>query len=586
MKKTKVVCTIGPASESEETLRKMFKAGCNVCRLNFSHGSHEEHQIKIDRIKKLRTEMNLPIAIMLDTKGPEIRLKTFANGPVDLKQNQLFTLTTRDIIGDETICSITYANLPAELTAGDRILIDDGLVEMNVLKIKNGTDIICTVINDGEISNHKGLNMPGVKVRLPFLSEKDISDIRFGVKNRVDFIAASFTRTADDVLEIRRVLEEENGNGINIIAKIENQEGLDNIDKILEVADGIMVARGDLGIEIPPEQIPLAQKRLIQKANIAGKPVITATQMLESMTRNLRPTRAEVTDIANAILDGTSAIMLSGETAAGQYPVQAVKMMYSIAETTEASLDYEKLLLNSFSKHALTTTNAIARATCSTALDLEAHAIIAATSSGDTARAISKFKPKAPIIAVTYSEEVMQRLSLNWGVYPLLTEKFTSTDELFESCIKKAKDAGFLTDGDLAILTAGIPIGLAGSTNILKIETVGKILLKGKGAGLKKIITGRVCIAKDSKQLLADFKDGDIIVAKETTDEINLVIDRASAIITENGNLAGHAAIMGMLLAKPTVIDAKNACDILTNGEIITLNGSTGVVLKGIAKMY
>ena len=586
MKKTKIVCTIGPASDSEEVLRELFKEGLNVCRLNFSHGTHEEHQIRIDRIKKIRQELNLPIAIMLDTKGPEIRLKNFGVNSVMLSKGQQFTLTTRDILGDEKICSVTYTNLAQEVKPNDRILIDDGLIELRVEKIADGTDIVCTAMSDGPVSNHKGINIPGVKIKLPFLSEQDISDLKFGVKNEVDFVAASFTRGPADILSIRKVLEEENGNNIHIIAKIENQEGVDSIDKILEVTDGIMVARGDLGIEIPPEQIPMVQKMIIRKTLRASKPVITATQMLDSMTHNPRPTRAEVTDVANAIFDGTSAIMLSGETAAGRYPVETVKMMNRIAVTAESSLNYEKIVGAVAREHSLTITNAIAHATCSMAIEMNAQVIVTATASGETPRALSKYKPKAPIVAVTPSEETARRLSLNWDVYPIVTPYFNSTDEMFERCINLAKEHGYVREGELAVLTAGVPIGLVGSTNLLKVETVGKILLKGKGTGIHSVVTGRVKVIRTEQDLLTDFADGDIIVTESTNDLMNSFIERAGAVITENGNLSGHAAMMGLNLSKPTIVGAKEATSVLHNGDIITLNGKTGVVVKGTAVIY
>ena len=586
MKKTKIVCTIGPASDSEEVLRELFKEGLNVCRLNFSHGTHEEHQIRIDRIKKIRQELNLPIAIMLDTKGPEIRLKNFGVNSVMLSKGQQFTLTTRDILGDEKICSVTYTNLAKEVKPNDRILIDDGLIELRVEKVTDGTDIVCTVMSDGPVSNHKGINIPGVKIKLPFLSEQDISDLKFGVKNEVDFVAASFTRGPADILSIRKVLEEENGNNIHIIAKIENQEGVDSIDKILEVTDGIMVARGDLGIEIPPEQIPMVQKMIIRKTLRASKPVITATQMLDSMTHNPRPTRAEVTDVANAIFDGTSAIMLSGETAAGRYPVETVKMMNRIAVTAESSLNYEKIVGAVAREHSLTITNAIAHATCSMAIEMNAQVIVTATASGETPRALSKYKPKAPIVAVTPSEETARRLSLNWDVYPIVTPYFNSTDEMFERCINLAKEHGYVREGELAVLTAGVPIGLVGSTNLLKVETVGKILLKGKGTGIHSVVTGRVKVIRTEQDLLTDFADGDIIVTESTNDLMNSFIERAGAVITENGNLSGHAAMMGLNLSKPTIVGAKEATSVLHNGDIITLNGKTEVVVKGTAVIY
>lgn len=585
MKKTKIVCTIGPASDSEEILRELFKAGLNVCRLNFSHGTYEEHQIRIDRIKKIRQELGLPIAIMLDTKGPEIRLKNFGENTVQLSAGQQFTLTTRDLTGDATICSVSYKNLAKEVKPKNRILIDDGLIELRVEKIMDGTDIVCTVLSDGPVSNHKGINIPGVKIQLPFLSEQDIADLKFGAQNEVDFVATSFTRGPADILSIRKVLEEENGNNIHIIAKIENQEGVDSIDKILKVADGIMVARGDLGIEIPPEEIPLVQKMIIRKTLQASKPVITATQMLDSMTHNPRPTRAEVTDVANAIFDGTSAIMLSGETASGRYPVETVKMMHRIAVTTENSLNYEKIMGAVAREHSLTITNAIAHATCSMALEINAQVIVTATASGETPRALAKYKPKVPIVAVTPSEGTARRLSLTWGVYPIITSYFESTDKMFEQCIAVAKETGFVQEGELAVLTAGVPVGLAGATNLLKVETVGKILLKGKGTGIQSVVTGRVKVIQTEQDLLNDFKDGDIIVTESTNDLMNAFIERANAVITENGNASGHAALMGINLAKPVIVGASEATEILKTGDIITLNGKTGVVIKGSASL-
>ena len=470
MKKTKIVCTIGPASDSERVLAEMFKAGLNVCRLNFSHGSHEEHKVKIDRIKKIREELKMPIALLLDTKGPEIRLGLFEK-PVEIVQGQEFIITTRDVIGTNQICSISYKNIAAEIKPKSRILINDGLLELQVIDILNDTDIECVAVNSGTLSSRKGVNIPGLRVNLPYMSEKDISDIEFGIENDVDFIAASFTQRADDIIQIRKLLEKHKSK-IAVIAKIENQEGLDNIDEILAEADGIMVARGDMGVEIEPEKIPHLQKQLIKKANIAGKPVITATQMLESMTHNLRPTRAEVTDVANAILDGTSAVMLSGETAAGEYPVETVAMMTSIANSIEETLDYEKLFAENVSIHETTITNAIARATCSTALALDANAIITASASGITPRALSKFKPKVPIIAITESPQVMRKLALDWDVYPVLADPIKSTDNMFDVCSQIAKDTGHVKKGDIAILTAGIPIGKAGSTNLLKVEII------------------------------------------------------------------------------------------------------------------
>lgn len=584
MKKTKIVGTIGPASESEEVLKELFLNGLDVCRLNFSHGSHEEHKKRIDTIKKIRQELNLPIAIMLDTKGPEIRIGDFKDGIVEIEEGDIFTLTTRDILGDKNIVSVSYKGLPNDVKIGTKILIDDGLVELEVMEIIDGTDIKCRALNSGTLKNRKGVNVPNVKINLPAVTEKDINDIIFGIENEVDFIAASFVRKASDVLEIRKILEENGGDYIEIIAKIENQEGVDNIDEILAVADGIMVARGDLGVEIQTEEIPIVQKELIKKANLAGKPVITATQMLDSMIRNPRPTRAEVTDVANAILDGSSAIMLSGETAAGKYPVEAVKTMYNIAVRTEASLDYNAILRSKFSIAEVSTTNAISKATCTTAMDLGASAIITATSSGYTSKAISKFRPKAPIIAATTSEKVMRKLSIVWGVYPVLAPYSNSTDEVIDYSIQAAMENNYVKEGDLVVVTAGIPVGISGSTNLIKVHTIGKVLVKGMGIGNKSTL-GKVCIINSFEELETKFKDGDIIVCKFTDKEMVKYIERASAVITEQGGLTSHAAIVGLNLNKPTIVGAEGATTVLKDGDLVTVDCITGRVYKGEARV-
>lgn len=584
MKKTKIVCTIGPASESEGVLKQLFGNGLNVCRLNFSHGSHEEHKGRIDAIKKVREEMNLPIGIMLDTKGPEIRLGNFKDEVIELEQGDIFTLTSRDILGDKTIINVSYEGLPNDVVPNDRILIDDGLVELNVIEVIDGTEIKCVALNGGTLKDHKGVNIPNVKINLPAITKKDRDDILFGIENGIDFIAASFIRKADDVTEIRRILEENGGQGIEIISKIESREGVDNIDEIIAVSDGIMVARGDLGVEIQTEEIPLVQKELIKKCNIAGKPVITATQMLDSMIRNPRPTRAEVTDVANAIFDGTSAIMLSGETAAGKYPIESVKTMYKIAIKTENSLNYSELLRTKSMQHELTTTNAIGKATCTTAQDLEAAAIITATSSGYTSKAISKFKPKAPIIAATPSKEIGRKLSLVWGVYPVLANVSTTTDEVIDFSIDSAMDQNFVKEGDLVVITAGVPVGLSGSTNLIKVQTIGKVLLVGTGIG-NKVGTGRVCIANTEEELLAKFEDNDIIVCSYTDKEMLKFMERASAFIIEQGGLTSHGAIVGINLEKPTIVGAHNATKLLNDGDIITIDSSTGQVYKGEARI-
>ena len=472
IKRTKIVCTMGPASDKEEILRELVKSGLNVCRFNFSHGSHEEHKGRMDLVKKVRQDLGQPVAILLDTKGPEIRTGNFEAPEVLLEEGQKFTITMKDVVGNKEMCTVSYKGLANDVVSGDTILIDDGLVGLRVDEV-NGDDIVCTVENSGIVKNHKGINVPGVKINLPALTEKDISDIEFGITQGIDFIAASFVRKASDVLAIREVLEKNNATHIQIISKIENQEGIDNIDSILEVSDGIMVARGDLGVEIPTEEIPIAQKMMIKKCNDLGKPVITATQMLDSMMRNPRPTRAEVTDVANAIYDGTDAIMLSGETAAGKYPVEAVKTMATIAKRTEETLKYNELLRNKKVKD-VTVTNAISYATCTTSIDLNAKAIITFTTSGHTARMVSKFRPQCPIIATTEDEGVIRRLALVWGVYPVKVSHVGNTDEVVANSIKSAKENNYLDNGDLVVITAGVPNGISGTTNLIKVHTIEK----------------------------------------------------------------------------------------------------------------
>ena len=463
IKKTKIVCTLGPASENEETLRELIKNGLNVCRLNFSHGSHEEHKGRMDLVKKLREELNMPTAILLDTKGPEIRTGKFDVPEVLLEEGQTFTITMKDVMGNKEICTVSYKGLANDVKTGDTILIDDGLVGLTVKEV-NGDDIVCEVQNSGIVKNHKGVNVPGVKVNLPAITEKDRSDIEFGIEQGIDFIAASFVRKVSDVLAIREILEENNAEHIKIISKIENQEGVENLDEIIEVSDGIMVARGDLGVEIPTEEIPVVQKLMIKKCNEAGKPVITATQMLDSMIRNPRPTRAEVTDVANAIYDGTDAIMLSGETAAGKYPVEAVKTMATIAKRAEETMRNRRDKINK-SKNV---TDAISYATCTTAMDLEAKAILSSTASGHTARMVSKFRPDCPIVATTSNESVRRQLALTWGVLPLMREKSANIDQVIVNSIEAAKTSNYVSKDDVVVITAGG----GETTNLIKVETV------------------------------------------------------------------------------------------------------------------
>ncbi|MCI8631671.1 MAG: pyruvate kinase [Firmicutes bacterium] len=476
MRKTKIICTIGPASESEDMLRGLMCAGMDVARLNFSHGSRAEQLAKIEAIKRVRGELGLFTAILLDTKGPEIRTGKFENGETIIKEGQKFTLSTESRLGDNTGCTVTYEGLSGDVKAGDRILIDDGLISLIVDEI-NGNDIICTAENGGKIKNSKGINVPSVNIKLPSLTEKDKQDLLFGIENGVDYIAASFIRNAEDVRGIRYFLDYNGGEEIRIISKIENKEGLTNIDEIIEVSDGIMVARGDLGVEIPEEDVPIAQKEIIRKCNEAGKIVVTATQMLDSMMRNPRPTRAEITDVANAILDGTDAIMLSGETASGKYPLDSVKMMEKIACKTEAAIVYDDIHYSrAETKKKGTITDTIGHCTCMAAKELSAKAILTPTSSGNTAFAVAKFRPETQIIAPTYSEHVARRLALCWGTSAIVIEKAEHQRDVYANSVNIPKERGMLKDGDCVIITAGVPLLVQGNTNLMRIHIVGNKL--------------------------------------------------------------------------------------------------------------
>ncbi|ACX67146.1 pyruvate kinase [Paenibacillus sp. cl141a] len=471
MRKTKIVCTIGPSSESLENTKKLIMAGMNVARLNFSHGDFEEHGNRIKNIRQACEELNKTVAILLDTKGPEIRTGKLEVEPIELVQDEYITLTTEEILGDKNRLSITYKELPQDVQVGSTILIDDGLIGLTVVEIQ-GTEIRCRIVNGGTIKSKKGVNVPGVAISLPGITEKDANDIIFGIEQGIDFIAASFVRKASDVLEIRELLKKHNGEHIQIISKIENQQGVDNLDEILEVSDGLMVARGDLGVEIPAEEVPLVQKRMIEKCNLAGKPVITATQMLDSMQRNPRPTRAEASDVANAIFDGTDAIMLSGETAAGKYPVESVLTMSRIAEKAESALNYRELFLKQRIAQETSVTEAISQSVAISALDLNAKAIISSTESGQTARMVSKYRPQAPIVAVTTQERTLRRLALTWGVTPVKGEQASSTDEMFDYALQGGVKSGLVKEGDLVVITAGVPLGRSGSTNLLKVDQI------------------------------------------------------------------------------------------------------------------
>ncbi|MDY3796161.1 MAG: pyruvate kinase [Agathobacter sp.] len=470
MRKTKIICTIGPACENEETLTQMCEAGMNVARLNFSHGTFEDHQKKIDLVKKVREKLDLPIAIMLDTKGPEYRIKTFENKKIELQDGDSFTLTTEDIVGNQERVSVTYENLTNELKPGDTVLINNGLVILTVDKIK-GNDVKCTVVAGGTLSDRKSMNFPNKVMKNEYLSEQDKADLLFGIKNDVDFVAASFVSNKSDMQALRTFLDENGGSDIDIIAKIENRAGVDNIDEICEIANGVMVARGDLGVEIPFIEVPAVQKYLINRCRLLGKRVITATEMLESMIHNPRPTRAEISDVANAVYDGTSAIMLSGESAAGKYPVASVKNMAEIAEFTEKNIDYEEWFYNTDYK-IKSNIDAISHATCAMAMDVKAKCIVVSSISGTTARLVSRFRCPVDIIGMTTSDRAWRKLNLSWGVTPILSEQFDSVDVMFYYAMHHAKDIYNLDKGDNVVLTGGKINGTSGNTNTIRVEEV------------------------------------------------------------------------------------------------------------------
>ena len=581
LKKTKIVCTLGPASQSEETLTKLVENGLNVCRFNFSHGSHEEHKGRMDTVKKVREQLKKPVAILLDTKGPEIRTGNFEDPEVFLEEGSKFIITMADVVGNKDICTVSYKGLAEDVVEGDTILIDDGLVGLRVENVV-GEEIHCVVENSGIVKNHKGVNVPGVKINLPALTPKDISDIEFGITQGIDFIAASFVRKASDVLAIREVLEKNNATDIQIISKIENQEGVDNLDEILQVSDGLMVARGDLGVEIPTEEIPIVQKEMIKKCNALGKPVITATQMLDSMIRNPRPTRAEVTDVANAIYDGTDAIMLSGETAAGKYPVEAVKTMAAIAKRIEETLNYDNIL-RSKGLNNTNVTDAISYATCTTAKSLLASGIVTSTSSGYTARMVSKFRPNTPIIAATPNERTSRQLSLSWGVYTVLCQQAENTDELIDKSIEASKNEKFINEGELVVVTAGVPTGVSGTTNLIKVHVISEEICQGIGIG-STTVEGTVRFVKNG-EVCENFNEGDILVTNMTDKEMNPYIEKAGAIVTEDGGMTSHAAIVGINLGKPVIVSAIGILDGVKDGEHITVDTTRGAVYRGSSRV-
>ena len=582
MRKTKIICTLGPSTDKGDVLRELIANGMNVARFNFSHGSYEEHGGRLANLKALREELGKPVAALLDTKGPEIRLKEFKNGVEMLEAGQTFTLTTREVEGTKEICSITYKDLPHDVHEGGTIMLDDGLIMLRIEKVTD-TDITCTVLNSGKIKTKKGVNVPGVHLSMPYLSQKDREDIIFGIQNGFDFIAASFVRTAQDVYDIRNLLNEYDSN-IRIIAKIENREGVNNIDSILSAADAVMVARGDLGVEIDFTELPGIQKSVIDRSFSFGKPIVTATQMLDSMMVNPRPTRAEISDVANAIYDGTSAIMLSGETAAGAYPVEALKTMSAIAERTENEPHYRDERFKDAAHGQISVSDATAHAACLTAKDVNAAAIVTVSESGNTARLLSKYRPEQPIIACVMKEQVQRQLALSWGITPLMMPLAHSTDELIEMSTSLAKENGYLHNGELAVVTAGVPVGVSGTTNMIKIHMVGNCLATGVGVGRENAdvtsATGKACVCRTLEEVRAKFKPGMVLVVPSTSNEMLSYVRDAAALVVEEPGLNSHAAIAGKALLKPTVVGAAGATSHIRDGLMIAVDCAHGSVQR------
>ena len=581
MRKTKIICTLGPSTDKGDVLRDLIANGMNVARFNFSHGSYEEHGGRLAKLKALREELGKPVAALLDTKGPEIRLKEFKNGVEMLEAGQTFTLTTREVEGTKEICSVTYKDLPQDVQPGGTIMLDDGLIMLHIEQVTD-TDIICTVLNSGKIKTKKGVNVPGVHLSMPYLSQKDREDIIFGVQNGFDFIAASFVRTAQDVYDIRNLLNEYDSN-IRIIAKIENREGVNNIDSILSAADAVMVARGDLGVEIDFTELPGIQKDIIDRSFSFGKPIVTATQMLDSMIVNPRPTRAEISDVANAIYDGTSAIMLSGETAAGDYPVEALKTMSAIAERTEQE-NHARFAPLAENTGKISVSDATAHAACLTAKDVNAAAIVTVSESGNTARLLSKYRPEQPIIACVMKEQVQRQLALSWGITPLMMPLAHSTDELIEMSTSLAKENGYLHNGELAVVTAGVPVGVSGTTNMIKIHMVGNCLATGVGVGRENAdvtsATGKACVCRTLEEVRAKFKPGMVLVVPSTSNEMLSYVRDAAALVVEEPGLNSHAAIAGKALLKPTVVGAAGATSHIRDGLMVAVDCAHGSVQR------
>lgn len=585
MRKTKIVCTIGSASESEEMLEKLMKAGMNVARLNFSHGDHAEHKARIDSIRKVSKKLGKTVAILLDTKGPEIRTHSMKDGGIELERDTEVIVSMTEVEGTPEKFSVTYDNLINDVEEGSYILLDDGLIELQVKRIdKDNGEVVCDVLNTGELKNKKGVNLPGVKVSLPGITDKDAEDINFGISEGVDFIAASFVRRPSDVLDIRKLLEAQKNTTISIIPKIENQEGIDNIKDILEVSDGLMVARGDMGVEIPPESVPMVQKDLIRQCNKLGKPVITATQMLDSMQRNPRATRAEASDVANAIYDGTDAVMLSGETAAGLYPEEAVKTMRNIAVSAEGAQDYKKLLSDRTKLVETSLVNAIGVSVAHTALNLNVKAIVAATESGSTARTISKYRPQSDIIAVTPNPETARQCALVWGIHPVIKEGRKTTDALLNNAVATAVETEKVQNGDLIIITAGVPTGEKGTTNMMKLHLVGDELAKGQGIGRNSVV-GQTLVVNNANELEGKDLSETIIVTSSVDETLVPYIENAIGLITEENGITSPSAIIGLEKGIPTVVGVENATKEIQNDVLVTIDANQGKIFEGYANV-
>ncbi|MGM0608426.1 MAG: pyruvate kinase [Candidatus Muiribacteriota bacterium] len=581
MRRTKILVTLGPAVDSKESLKALLKSGMNVARCNFSHGDHKEHLLRINKLREVSEKEGYNVAVLMDTKGPEIRTGEFTDGKISLKKGETVELTTKNIKGNNKIISVSYKKITKCVKAGTEILLDDGLITLQVIKILSPEKILCSVENSGEIKDKRGVNIPNFPIDLPNPTARDKKDIVFAVENNIDFIAISFVQNADVVLEYKKLLRKYGGEKIQVIAKIENSTGLKNFDSILNVADGIMVARGDLGVELPLEEVPIVQKQLIQKCFTAGKPVITATQLLHSMINNPRPTRAEVSDIANAIYDLTSAVMLSGETAIGNYAVKCVDIMSVVAERAEKAINYRNIYVNSLKNFVSgkDVTTAVTNAALTTAYEIGAKAIVTVTETGYTARLLSKLRPRMPIIAITSEEKVYHQLSINWGVFPVMGKKYKTLDEMHECSVSLALKDKLIEKGDIIVIVAGIPVGISGATNLIKVEIVGDILVKAEPVTYGRV-TGRICIGNNIEEFKLNFKKSDIVVIKYLDENYLTFLKQASAIIIEDNDIEGKAALIGKTLDIPIIKRARAATDILKNGTTVKVDAYTGKVFK------